>query len=116
MPYTIQGQPVAITHEPQLKDGTLWVPFRALGEALGGRVDWDPDGKIAILYLGPSITTVKIGDQTVNTDGEDIELQAAPYLADGDTWIPVRFFSKPLGYNINVDLQTNKVDIVNPNG
>ena len=115
MPYTIDGQPVTLDQEPQLKDGTLWVPFRALGEALGGNVDWDPATQTGILYLGPYITTVKIGDPTVNTDGEEIELQAAPYLSNGDTWIPVRFFSQPLGYNINVDLQANQVDIINPN-
>ncbi len=115
MPYTIDGQPITLEHEPQLKDGTLWVPVRGLGEALGGNLDWDADTHTAILYLGSYITTVKIGDTTVNTDGEEIELQAAPYLADGDTWVPVRFFSQPLGYNISVDLATNQVDINNPN-
>lgn len=114
MPYTIQGQAVDITQEPQMKDGTLWVPFRALGQALGGNVDWDADNQVAILYLGPYTTTVKIGDPTVTVDGNQVELQAAPYVSEGDTWIPVRFFERPLGYALQADPQTGQVDITNP--
>ncbi len=114
MPYTIDGQPVDIGREPQLKDGTLWVPFRALGQALGGTVDWDPDNQVAILYLGPYTTTVKIGDPVVQTDEMSTELQSPPYVDQGETWVPVRFFNRPLGYQVNVDLAQNRVDIVNP--
>jgi hypothetical protein len=114
MPYIIEGENVIIRHEPQLKDGTLWVPFRALGQVLGGNVDWDPDGRVAILYLNDHIVTTKIGDATVNMDGEDYELQAPPYLDDGDTWIPVRFFNQPLGYQLEFDLKNNLVKLTSP--
>lgn len=114
MPYIIEGEEVKIRHEPQLKDGTLWVPFRALGQVLGGNVDWDPDGRVAILYLGDHIVTVNIGDATVRFDGEEYELQAAPYLDEGDTWIPVRFFERPLGYELQTDLQNNLVRLSAP--
>ena len=33
---------------------------------------------------------------------------------NGDTWIPVRFFNRPLGYALNVDLNTNTVELSNP--
>ena len=114
MPYIINGEEASIRHEPQLKDGTLWVPFRSLGQALGGNIDWDPDGRVAILYLGDHVITAKIGDATVNMDGENYELQAAPYLDEGDTWIPVRFFNQPLGYTLNFDLQNNLVNLSSP--
>ena len=114
MPYTLQGQPLQVAHEPQLKDGTLWVPFRAIGIALGGNVDWDPDQRMAILYLGPYTTTIRIGDKTADVDGEKVELQDEPYLDEGDTWVPVRFFERPLGYKVNADWQNKQVDITNP--
>jgi hypothetical protein len=90
------------------------VPFRELGEALGGKVDWDQDNRVAILYLGPYITSVVIGDATVDVDGQKMQLQAAPYVDSGDTWIPVRFFEQPLGYQVNADWQNKQVDIINP--
>lgn len=114
MPYSIDGQTLNLAKEPQLKDGTMWVPFRSLGEALGGNVDWDPDTRTAILYLDSRIVTAKVGDPVVNMDGTEITLQAAPYVDDGETWIPVRFFNEALAYGITVDLGTNQVDLTSP--
>jgi hypothetical protein len=114
MPYTIDGQPVNIDKEPQIKDGTLWVPFRALGEALGGSVSWDQSTRTVTLLLGPYTTTLRIDDATVDTDGQSTQLQAPPYVNQGDTWVPVRFFNQPLGYQIGVDLANRQVDIINP--
>jgi hypothetical protein len=45
------------------------------------------------LYLGPYITSVVIGDATVDVDGQKMQLQAAPYVDSGDTWIPCAFSS-----------------------
>jgi hypothetical protein len=59
---------------------------------------------------------VKPGDITVTVDGEQQELQAAPFLSEGDTWVPVRFFNQPLGYALNVDLDTNRVELTTWNG
>ncbi len=109
MPYVINGNAVQAT-EPNLKDGTLWVPLRELGEALGGNVDWDPDNRVAIFYLGDHIATLKIDDQTANVDNEKTELQAAPYLDNGDTWVPVRFFNL-VGQQISVNLPDKHVEM-----
>jgi len=114
MPYSIDGQPLIAEKEPQLKDGTLWVPFRTIGQALGGTVDWDADNRVAILYLGSRIVTTKVGDPTVDTDGEKTELQAAPYVEDGETWVPVRFFNVALGYGLDVNLETKQVGLTSP--
>jgi hypothetical protein len=59
---------------------------------------------------------VKPGDTTVTVDGEQQELQAAPFLSEGDTWVPVRFFNQPLGYALNVDLDTTRVELTTWNG
>ncbi len=114
MPYTLDGSALSIAEEPNLKDGTLWVPLRAVGEALGAKVAWDPDSQVAIVYNGPYIYTVKIGDESVDVDGQKLDLQAAPFTEGGDAWVPVRFFERPMGYTVNADWQTKKVDIVNP--
>ena len=113
MAYTVDGQSISVSNEPQQKGGTLWVPLREIAQSMGGTVDWDPDNRIAIVYLGSRIATIKIGDVNVDVDGQNYELQEAPYLADGDTWVPVRFFNQALGYGINVDLGTKQVDFTN---
>ena len=116
MPYVVDGQTIPVEHEPQNKEGTLWVPLRALSQAVGAQVDWDPDNRVVNLYHKDRIIRVVPGDTTVTVDGEQQELQAAPYLAEGDTWVPVRFFNQPLGYALNVDLPTSQVELTTWNG
>lgn len=114
MPYTFEDVPLEVGTEPQTRDGITWVPLRALAEAMSANVDWDPDNRIAILYLGERIATFKIGDPTVDVDGEPITLRAAPYLDNGDTWIPARFFQQAMGYGLQADAEKNLVQFSNP--
>ncbi len=114
MPYTFEDTPLEVNAEPQIKDGITWVPLRSLAQAMGASVDWDPDNHIAILYLGDRIATFTINDPNVNVDGEPVTLRAAPYLDDGDTWIPARFFQQALGFGLQVDNAQNLVQFSNP--
>lgn len=109
MPYTLNGQSASIA-EPNLKDGTMWVPLRAVGQALGGSIDWDPDNRVAIVYLGDNIATLKIGDATADVNGKKSQLQEAPYLEEGDTWVPVRFFNL-IGQQVTVNLQDKHIEM-----
>ena len=114
MPYIVNGQQVAVPEEPQNKDGILWVPLRALSEALGARVDWDANtGAVNIDHPGKSIQLTP-GSIEAIVNREAHELQAAPYVEGGDTWVPVRFFNIQLGYAVNVDLGSNTVEISTP--
>jgi len=111
MPYMLNGELLSVDSEPQLRDGTLWVPLRTLGSALGGKVDWEPDSGVAILYLNDHIATFQKDLASVNFDGEDIALQAAPYVQDGETWVPVRLFEKVFGYSLVADPQNGIVEL-----
>jgi len=39
-----------------------------------------------------------------------VTLQAAPFIEDGETWVPVRLFEK-LGYALTADPQNGIVDL-----
>lgn len=55
MPYTFDDVALNIPAEPQIKEGITWVPLRAVAEAMGANVDWGPNNRVAILYLGDRI-------------------------------------------------------------
>ncbi len=109
MPYTINGQDASLS-EPNLQDGTLWVPLRGVIQSLGGNVDWDPDNRVAVAYLGTDIITLAEGDASADVNGEKTELQAAPHLKDGEMWVPVRFFNL-IGQQVSVDLESKRVEL-----
>ena len=111
MPYTLNGQSLGLNNEPKLKDGTMWVPLRDVTEAMGAKVDFDPDNGVAIVYYNDQMITIKIGDAEIDVDGNTQTLQEAPYVENGETWVPVRFFNDALGMGLNVDLGNNGVDL-----
>lgn len=111
MPYMLNGELLSVDSEPRLQDGTLWVPLRKLGAALGGKVDWEPTNGVAILYLNDHIATFQNGVKTVDFDGQSVELQAAPFVESGETWVPVRLFEKAFGYSLVADPQNGIVEL-----
>jgi hypothetical protein len=113
MPYTLNGSLVEGLGEPRLHEGTLWVPLRKIGENLGGSADYETTNRVPILYLNDHIVTLKPGDATIDLDGQPLTLQAAPFIEDGETWIPVRLFEK-LGYTLTADPANGIVDLQSP--
>ncbi|RYZ87295.1 MAG: copper amine oxidase N-terminal domain-containing protein, partial [Proteobacteria bacterium] len=67
-----------------------------------------------VLYVGDRIATLTIGDKTADIDGETFELQEAPFLESGETWIPVRFFERGLGYTLQADPGNADVNLTSP--
>ena len=99
---------------PESNDGTTMVPVRALVEALGGEVDYEfADQKDSVrLFIDKYTIDFTIGGTTAvrhtrGTDtGEDdktIEMDCAPYIKDGRTYVPVRFIGEVLGYEVGWD-------------
>ncbi len=114
MPYMLNGGVLDLASEPRLQDGTLWVPLRKLGSALGGNADWIAPNKVAVLYLNNQIVTLTIGDKIADIDGSQVELQAAPFVENGETWVPVRLFERGLGYTLSADPENGIVDLTSP--
>lgn len=114
MPYMLNGELLELPTEPRLQEGTLWVPLRKLGSALGGNADWISPNHVAVLYLNNQIVTLTIGDKVADIDGNRIELQAAPFVEEGETWVPIRLFERGLGYKLSADAVNKIVDLTSP--
>lgn len=111
MPYMLNGELLEAGGEPRLENGTLWVPLRKLGVALGGSADWLAENKVVALYLNNHVVTLTVDDKTADVDGERFEMQAAPFVENGETWVPVRLFENGLGYSLSADAQNGIVDL-----
>ena len=105
MPYMLNGEMLEVATEPRVGSGTMYVPLRDLAVALGGKVDWEPSNGVAILYIDDKIATLQSNDNTVDVDGEKTELQAHPWIDNGEMMVPVRFFEGPLGYSLDADAE-----------
>ena len=75
-------------------------PFRAIGEALGGKVTWvEAQRKVVVEKEGFKVEMV-IGKKTFTINGATKTMDTAPVIKNGRTFIPVRYLSEALNCNV----------------
>ncbi|MDO5477595.1 MAG: stalk domain-containing protein [Clostridia bacterium] len=109
---------VTLDTAPYIENGTTFIPLRGLLELMGAEIAWsDREQGITItkddtkIYLQIRYETVKV---TTPTYGEvRYNLLAEPRITDNRTFVPIRFISEQLGYNVSWDGETKTVTITN---
>ena len=85
--------------QPEIKRGRVFVPIRATSFYFGADVDWQsPNVKLS---LDNTTLTLTIGSRTVMKNGSEMKLEAAPYVKNGRTMVPLRFISEAFGCNVD---------------
>ena len=94
---------IASDVQPELKNDVVFVPFRAVANALGAQLDVTPDWKTITFLRDERKVTITIGSKTAYVNGQKKELLAAPYVKNGRTMVPTRFVSEQLGETVEWD-------------
>lgn len=92
---------------PYIANDRTYVPFRALGEALGAEVVWDNDARTVTYTLGKTEVVMTIGEKTYTVNGEEKTMDVAPEITGDRTYVPVRFVGEALGFNVTALYNTN---------
>ena len=85
---------------PYVANDRTYVPFRALGEALGAEVVWDNDARTVTYTLGSTEVVMTIGEKTYTVNGEEKTMDVAPEITNDRTYVPVRFVGEALGFKV----------------
>jgi hypothetical protein len=95
---------------PEVRAGRTFVPIRAIAEQFGATVQWQPATRIVLIQRAnqPTIQLV-IGSTTVRVDGRTVILDAAPFISQGRTMIPLRFIAETYGVPVSYHEPTRTV-------
>ena len=85
---------------PYIANDRTYVPFRALGEAIGAEVVWDNDARTVTYTLGKTEVVMTIGEKTYTVNGEEKTMDVAPEITSDRTYVPVRFVGEALGFKV----------------
>ena len=85
---------------PFAKNNRTYVPFRALGEALGAKVDYNKDAKTVTYTLGGTKIVMTLDSKTYTVNGAEKTMDVAPFAKDNRTYVPVRFVGEGLGFKV----------------
>jgi hypothetical protein len=70
---------------------------RAIFEAVGAKVAWDPVTREVTGTKGDTVVRLRIGERTVEKNGETVNLEVPAQLVNGSTMAPVRFVGEAFG-------------------
>jgi hypothetical protein len=102
---------------PEYCLGKTMVPLRAFVEAQGGQVKYDPPTKLVTAVLNGVGMNLKAGSTEVaavkNGEAFSFNLDCAPYVKNGTTYVPVRGICELAGYDVFWDSDYETAVILN---
>ena len=100
---TVDDKATTVDAAPEIVDGRTFVPIRFIAETFGSTVTWLPETKGVTIVLGDTTIGLQIGNATAVINGTIIALDAAPYIKNSRTMVPLRVISESFGGNVAWD-------------
>ncbi|MCL2044758.1 MAG: copper amine oxidase N-terminal domain-containing protein [Oscillospiraceae bacterium] len=85
--------------EPEIVSGRVFVPIRAISNYFDCYVGWERP--YVTLTLGETTITLEIGSNIIMNNESESVLEAAPYLRNNRTMVPLRFISEAFGCTVD---------------
>jgi len=99
---------------PEIKDERTFVPIRYLVYSLGVTeegITWNEKKQEITLTKDDSTIGLTIGSNIQTVNGEEREMDVAPYIKNGRTMLPARWVAEPFGAKVDWDEATQQVKI-----
>ena len=100
---TVDDKATTVDAAPEIVDGRTFVPIRFIAETFGSTVTWLPETKGITIVLGDTTIGLQIGNATAVINGTIIALDAAPYIKNSRTMVPLRVITESFGGNVAWD-------------
>src|ERR1700738_4308331 len=98
---TVNGNAANLNPPPTERAGRVFVPLRGVFEQLGASGAYQSGG-LKAPGRGHTIS-LKIGSQQATVDGQQQNVDVAPFIIGASTYVPLRFVSQALGATVNYD-------------
>ena len=95
------------------EDQVSMVPVRFISERIGAQVKWNADSKQITVKdeLNDKTIILTLNSKTTSVNGSPVQLDSAPILKNGSTFVPLRFIAEQLGCTVGFDNKTGSVTI-----
>lgn len=111
------GEKMVFDAEPFIENDRTLVPMRAIFEAVGAMVTWEPNTQTVIVLResesGLKTIALQIGCDYAFVDGEKKTFDTPAQIVDDRTFVPLRFVMEELGCEVTWEPVTYTVDIIN---
>lgn len=107
----ILGKKVSTASPPIINNNRIFLPVRAVGEALGYKATWN--AKTSTMELNGSGQTIKVtvGSTNAYVNGNKVKLDAAPIMYKERSYMPLTFVQEHFNYTTTYDKTSNVISI-----
>jgi len=109
----IDGKIIESDVNPMIIDGRTMVPVRVLFDSFGADVLWNENLRQVIIITKSTVIVFTIGSKTAYIDGVGRTVDVPPVIVKDRTFVPIRFISSVLGYDVLWNGSTRTVYITN---
>ncbi|HYE10597.1 MAG TPA: N-acetylmuramoyl-L-alanine amidase family protein [Patescibacteria group bacterium] len=113
-PLSMQIFGKTVTPAPILYKDKVFVPLRALGQALGYQVNYGEKSKTMDLISKTHKVTVTVGYIYAKVNGANVKMDIAPVLSNNSLYVPLTFVQKNFKYSVTHSADKNMVIIDKP--
>lgn len=112
----LNGERMTFQAPPIRQNGSVMVPFRAIFEALGLKVEWDSKTQTIKGSKPGALIKLKLGSTTAEINGNQKKLTVAPTNIKGSTYVPLRFIGEAVDAKVNwlAEIQTVTISTKQP--
>jgi len=111
IPIYIRGKQVVPDTPPILQNNRTFVPIRYIAESFGAKVNWNEQLQQVTIDSGNTHIVLRIGDTNITRNGNNMQLDVAPFIRNDRTYVPLRFVSEALGHYVDWDATEQAVYI-----
>ncbi|WP_036729775.1 stalk domain-containing protein, partial [Peptoniphilus mikwangii] len=110
--YMINEENKTMDSAPFIKNDRTFVPVRFIVEGFGGDISYDETAKtVNILYADKNIS-IPLNEKYISINGNNQEIDAAAFIKDGRTFVPIRFIAEALGMDVSYEGSSKTISIL----
>ncbi len=106
-----KGRNLKFDTPPVIKSGRMLVPVRALSQAYGAEVGYDPATRVITITKGDIVIVLQLDNKAVTVNGVETQLDVPAQSINNRTVVPIRFIVESLGLKIEHDPEDGTVEI-----
>lgn len=108
----LEGQPFTMQVPPIIVSDRTLIGVRAVGEAVGGSLVWDPDLRQVTINRLDDTIVLKVGESRALVNGQAVTMDVPAQIVNDRTMVPLRFIAEALGGGVEWNDATRTANIL----
>jgi len=108
----VDGQRIATDVSPVTQQQDVFVPLRAISEALGADTHFDPKAGWIEITRGDQTVRLRVGETKATLNGNPMTFHHAPFRVRSRVMVSMNAIARVFGAKVSYDRRTSRIDVM----